>query len=70
MSGSSRDGVAVFRAVPVAHTHHFGEPEPPEPWEEVLSCADTPKRRELRLPTTVSVYAPEDASPDDQPPSS
>ena len=65
VSGSSRDGVAVFRAVPVAHTHHFGEPEPPEPWEEVLSCADTPKRRELRLPTTVSVYAPEDASPDD-----
>jgi para-nitrobenzyl esterase len=54
----------VFRAVPVAHTHHFGEPEPPEPWDGVLSCADARERRDLRLPTTVSVFAPQDASPE------
>ncbi|WP_297006138.1 carboxylesterase family protein [uncultured Corynebacterium sp.] len=61
VSGSSRDGVSVFRAVPVAHTGHFDAPEGPEPWEGILCCADTRERRNLRLPTTVSVFAPRDA---------
>lgn len=67
VSGSLHDGspsgpdVAVFRAVPVAHTSHFEQPAPPEPWSGVLDCADTAERRGLRLPTTASVFAPADA---------
>lgn len=58
-AGNTR--ISVYRAIPVAETSPFGSPVPPSLWTGVLDCSDTQDRRLLRLPTTVSVFAPANA---------